>query len=324
VFVTEPLHGHVAVHDRFTGRDLGLVPAPADGFLLPFTLRVVREGRLVVLDAGGFPNPGTLTIPRVYDYDYAWDHAAHRVNFTLVRAVRFDGLPVGFTEDVEVLDDGRYVVSDSILGSIWVVGQDGAISPGMTSDTPGQILPALGMCITDLPTPSAGGIPFALVGNVAPGVGSMGTDGSHLYFGDSCRGGIYRVPIASLADSSRSPAARSADVEVVSPSRPGEFEVIKGLTFNRWEGRPRTLYALDAFKLRLIAVNVHTGTRRVVADDPVLFNFPVAAAFLPSWPGLSTLVVASDQEHRFAAINHSITEDMFQPPWLVTEVLLRP
>jgi hypothetical protein len=40
---------------------------------------------------------------------------------------------------------------------------------------------------------------------------------------------------------------------------------------------------------------------------------------LLSAPGIQTLVVASDQEHRFAAIDLGIAADMFQPAFLVTK-----
>jgi hypothetical protein len=98
---------------------------------------------------------------------------------------------------------------------------------------------------------------------------------------------------------------------------------MKGLAFNRWHEQDRRLYALDALRLQLLRVDVTTGAREVLAADPKLFNLPVASAFLPSSPGVQTLVVASDQEHRFAGINQAISADMFQLPFLVTEVLIR-
>jgi hypothetical protein len=36
IFVTEPLDQRIAVLDRFTGSEVGQVPAPLGGFLLPF------------------------------------------------------------------------------------------------------------------------------------------------------------------------------------------------------------------------------------------------------------------------------------------------
>src|SRR5215475_9695895 len=73
VFVTEPLNQRLAVLDRFSGNEVGQVPTPPGGFLLPFSVRVPRPERLVVLDSGGFPNPSVPSIARVYDYDYQWN-----------------------------------------------------------------------------------------------------------------------------------------------------------------------------------------------------------------------------------------------------------
>jgi hypothetical protein len=62
--------------------------------------------------------------------------------------------------------------------------------------------------------------------------------------------------------------------------------------------------------------------REVVASDPLLFNFPAKVQFLPPVFGLSPMVVASDQEHRLAAINAALTADITQPPWIVTKILV--
>ena len=58
VFVTEPLNARVAVLDATTRLEIGELPAPPGGFLLPFELEVPRAGHLVVLDAGGLSQSG--------------------------------------------------------------------------------------------------------------------------------------------------------------------------------------------------------------------------------------------------------------------------
>ena len=88
VFVTQPLSRSVAVLDRFTGHQVGQLPAPPAGWLLPFSVRVPRDGHVVVLDSGGFPSPTTPSIPRVYDYDVAYNPLTHRFKASLTRAVR--------------------------------------------------------------------------------------------------------------------------------------------------------------------------------------------------------------------------------------------
>src|SRR3954451_14774044 len=89
IFVSEPgigvaKHGpRVVVLDRDSGRQQAVLPAPPGGFKMPFTLRVPKTGRLVVLDAGGFPPQGP---PTVYDYSYSHKRA---FKAKLTRTVKF-------------------------------------------------------------------------------------------------------------------------------------------------------------------------------------------------------------------------------------------
>ena len=318
VFVTEAVAGRVAVHDRWSGREVALLPPPPGGWVLPFQMRIVEEGRLVVLDAGGFP--GGPTIPRVYDYDYRFDRETRTFTATLARSARFEGLPIIFSEDVEVLADGTYVVSDVVLGALWLILPDGNIFPGLVPESFDRPIPELVSCVYSAPL-TVDGIPFS-VGGFAPGIGSLANDGTFLYYGNGCVGGVHRLPLASLFDTSRSAYDRAADEELVSPPVPGDLDVVKGLAFNRSNPRDKRLYAVEPFKLRVLRIALTTGEREVLAQDPLLFNFPVTSAFLPSPPGAQTLVVASDQEHRFTGINQAITTDMFQLPFLVTRVLV--
>jgi hypothetical protein len=325
VFIAEPLNGRVAVINRFTGQPLAELPVPPGGFLLPFELRVPHPGRLIVLDAGGFPSPTSPAIPRVYDYVYHFNPGQEEFDALLVRTVRFDGIPILFSEDVEVIDDERYVVSDSGFGGLWVIEADGSIVPGIVpaSLNPQDAIPALAAGPFFPTVNSVGGVPFALPGNFAPGVGSLAADGGYLYFGSTRAGGLSRVPIAVFSDA-RLPHQRAADIQVVSPRPdPGDFDTLKGLTFNRWDASDGGLYATDPFHLRLIRIDVTTGQRTVVAADPLLFNFPVSAKFLPPVLGRPTIVVSSDQEHRFAALNAALGGvSVFQFPFLITEVRL--
>jgi len=118
VFVTQPLTRSVAVLDRFTGRQVGQLPAPPAGWLLPFSLRVPRNGHVVVLDSGGFPSPTAPSVPRVHDYDFSYNARTQQFTATLTRTVSFEGLPVVFAEDIEVTSGGAYVVSESIIGAL--------------------------------------------------------------------------------------------------------------------------------------------------------------------------------------------------------------
>lgn len=318
VFVTQPLTASVAVLDRFTGRQLGQLPAPPGGWLLPFSLRVPRDGHVVVLDSGGFPSPTAPSVPRVYDYSVFYNPHTLQLQATLTRIVRFDGLPVVFAEDVEVTSTGQYLVSESIVGALWVIQADGSIAPGLFPSD-GQPIATLAPCAFT-PT-TVGGLPFTTAGNFAPGVVGLAERAGQLYFSTTCHGGVYRIPMASLTDPKRSPAARAADIKPVSLRAAGTAsETLHGLAFAADGG----LYAADSLQLRIVRIDTHDGSRQVVASDPTLFNFPSKLQFLPAVNGLAPLLVASDQEHRLALINAALQADQLQPPWLVTKVLIRP
>jgi hypothetical protein len=321
IFLTEPLTGRVTAHDRFTGAHVADLPPPPGGFLLPFTLRSPSDGRLVVLDAGGFPSPTAPAIPKIYEYDYTRHHGTFQA--TLVRTIDFSGLPVVFSEDVEITDDGTYVVSDSVIGSLWLVETDGTIRPGLlpSSFAPDAGLPYLAPCFQPIPT--IDGIPYDLGGGFAPGVGSLAYSQGYVYWGGFCHGGVHRVPLATLRDTTRTAEARAADIEVVSARAPGDVELIKGLAFNRFDPGDTRLYAADSLELRMIRIDVDTGAREVLTNNEDLFNFPVSAAFLPPVLGVTPLAVASDQEHRFDALNFAIDTDLTEPPFLAAKLYVR-
>ncbi len=323
IFVTEPLRGRVVVLGRVTGRELAELPAPPDGFVLPFALRVAEPGRLVVLDPGGFPDPtGGLPTARISEYDYRLDRR-HRFVAEHVRTIRLEGVPTVFTEDLEVLADGRYVISEAGIGALWIVAPDGTPSPAIfpASPAPSDTIPELGPCAfpTDV---EVDGIPFRLAGDFAPGVGSLAADDTWLYFGSTCAGGLWRVPIASL-DDARPPFARADDIELLSPAPPGaSADVLKGLSVDVY-GDPDALYAASPLELAVIRIDLETGARETVIADGPLFDFPVATTFLPPRFGSTPLVVVSDQEHRWTGINAALTEDLFRVPFTIAKVYPR-
>lgn len=322
VFVTQPLTASVAVLDRFTGRPLGQLPAPPGGWLLPFSLRVPHEGHVVVLDSGGFPSPTAPSVPRVYDYRVFYNPHTLQLHATLERIVRFDGLPLVFAEDVEVTSSGHYVVSESIVGALWVIQPDGSIAPGLFPSD-GPPLATLAPCAF-APT-TVGGLPFTTAGNFAPGVVGLAERAGQLYFSTTCHGGVYRVPMASLLDAKRSPAARAADIRPVSPRAAGTpSETLHGLAFDRSKPGDDALYAADSLQLRVVRIDTRDGSRQVVAGDATLFNFPSKLQFLPPVNGIAPLLVASDQEHRLKLINAALQDDQLQPPWLITKLLVWP
>jgi hypothetical protein len=323
VFTTEPGVGvasagaRVVVLDRSTGKELATVPPPEGGFKLPFTLRVPQTGHLVVLDAGGFPPVGP---PVVYDYDYRTEKAGFKAELT--RTVNFAGNPMGFAEDVDVLPNGEYVVSESVFGGLWLIGRDGAIRRGMVPDDGGDPLPNLGPCqFPGTGSGVAGGVPFQAPGGFAPGAGSLTVHDADLYISSTCVGGVQRVAIKTLLDTDK-PARARAEQFITVTKRKYDLESLKGITFNRWDPDDQGIYAGDPFRLTLIRIDSRTGKREVLSDDHKLFNFTVSTAFLPPVRrhASNPLVTASDQEYRWSATNAALNgKDAFQLPFLLAE-----
>ena len=53
----------------------------------------------------------------------------HGFSANITRTMSFAKVLVGFPEDFVRLDDGRFLLSDSVLGSIWIVEPDNSIVP---------------------------------------------------------------------------------------------------------------------------------------------------------------------------------------------------
>jgi hypothetical protein len=321
VFVTEPGIGvakagaRVVALDRRTGREVAAFPPPEGGFKLPFTLRVPRTGHLVLLDSGGFPPVGP---PVVYDYRYSTKRG--KLQAKLTRTTSFAGLPLAFAEDVEVLPNGEYVVSESIFGGLWLIGRDGKIRRGLVPDDGAPPLAGLGPCQYTGNPLTVGGLPFAAPNGFLPGAGSLTVRGFDLYLSSTCHGGIQKLPIRVLLDSRKPAAERAKRIVDVTP-KINPIESLKGITFNRWDPKDPWIYAGDPFALKLIRVNSRTGKRQVLSDDARLFNFTIGATFLPPLRrgAKNPLVTTSDQEYRWAPTNAALTADDFQLPFIMAE-----
>lgn len=326
IFVGSPFEARVLAYSRFTKQPLGELPPPAQGFALPFILKAVKGNRVAVLDAGGFPSPEPFVPANPTIYEYSFKQQPHGgFSATLERSVPFTGALIGFSEDFIQLDDGRYLVTDAVLGSVWIAETDGTIKPGLVPRTfePADAIPETYFCNT-MPVIDVGGLPFLFTAATVPGITAMAARHGKLFFSASCAGAVYSMPLASLSDS-REPWQRAADIELVSPKPAGvEIEELLGITFDPSNPHDPYLYAADALQLRVIRIDVRSGRRSVVSDDPALLNFPSSLAFAPSigHGAPSALLALSNQQHRTVALNAAITEDVLQPPFLVTQIRL--
>jgi hypothetical protein len=324
VFVGSPIDGRVMVLSRRSGAQIAELPQPPDHLVLPLIIHAIGPSRVAVLDSGGFPSPGTVDAnPTLYEYEYGTVQGNFRAH--LARTVRFTGLTVGFAEEFTYLGDGQYLVPDAVYGSVWRVASDGSVHPGIVPRTfsPADAIPQMFFCRT-MPQVTVGGLPFLFTASTIPGVAGIAVRDGTVYFYSSCAAGLFRFPLAALRDA-REPWQRAADIQLIASKPPGvAVEELLEMQFNPFDRSDGHLYAADALALRLIRIDPHNGAREVVADDPVLFNFPASLGFLPPLgEEPSALLVLSNQQHRSPLTNDAITADVTIQPFIVTKVFIK-
>jgi hypothetical protein len=327
IFVGEPLNGSVAVLSRATGQQIAQLPPPPNGFVLPFIMHSLGDGHLAVLDAGGLPQPQPFVPanPVIYEYSYGFS-PLQGFSASLVRTISFASVLVGFPEDFVHLDDGRYLLSDAVLGSIWIAEPDGTIIPGIVPQTfdPQNLIPTLALCPT-MPEITVNGIPFLFTGSTIPGVSPMAVRNDTVYYYSPCARGIYSFPLAILADN-RQPYQRAADIQLVAPT-PADVQVeeLLDFSFNPFNASDPYLYAADPLQLQVIRVDLSNGARQVIASGPTLFDFPSSLSFLPTIGPVSELAVVSNQQERSPLTNDAVPPGTtFQLPFMVAKILVLP
>jgi hypothetical protein len=326
VFVGDPLEGRVLAFSRLSGNQVGELPQPPGGFVLPFIMHSLGSGRVAVLDAGGLPQPKPLVPahPLISEYTYTFSAAAG-FSATLARFVDSTGTLVGFPEDFVKLDDGRILLSDAVLGSIWVIQPDGTYTPGIVPKTfdPQDAIPQMVFCPT-MPEVTVNGVPFLFTGSTIPGIEAIAVRNGWVYFHSSCARGLFKFPLAILSDN-RAPYQRAADLQLVASTPPDiQVEELLDMQFNPYDGSDPYLYAAHGMQLEVIRVDSRTGNRQVVASDSRLFDFPSSLAFLPHVAGdeggSPLLLVVSNQQERTPLTNDAVTQDSFNLPFLVAKV----
>ena len=328
VFVGEPLNGSVAVLSRATGQQIAQLPPPPNGFfVLPFIMHSLGDGHLAVLDAGGLPQPLPFMPANPVIYEYAYSISALQgFSASLVRIISFASVLVGFPEDFVHLDDGRYLLSDAVLGSIWIAEPDGTIVPGIVPLTfdPQNLIATLAFCPT-MPEITVNGLPFLFTGSTIPGVSPMAVRNGTVYYYSPCARGIYSFPLAILTDN-RQPYQRAADIQLVAPT-PADVQVeeLLDFSFNPFNPSDPYLYAADPLQLQVIRINLSDGARQVVASGSTLFDFPSSLSFLPTIGPVSELAVVSNQQERSPLTNDAVPPGTtFKLPFIVAKILVLP
>jgi hypothetical protein len=326
VFVGEPLNSQVVALSRLTGQPIGELPPPPGGFVIPFIIHSLGEGVVAVLDAGGLPQPQPFvpSNPSIYEYTYSYN-PINGFSANLIRTVSFASVLVGFPEDFVQLDDGRILLSDSVLGSIWIVEPDGTIVPGIVPKTfnPSDLIPVLALCPT-MPEITVNGYPFLFSGSTLPGVSPLAVRDGTVYYYSPCARGLYGFPLAILSNH-QEPYQRAASISLVAPT-PADVEVeeLLDFSFNPFNPADRYLYAADPLQLAVIRIDLTNGSRQVVAGGATLFDFPSSLSFLPTIGPVSQLVVVSNQQERTPLTNAAVSETTFNLPFIVATVFIAP
>jgi hypothetical protein len=325
VFVGEPLNASVVVLSRLTGRQIGVLPPPPSGFAVPFIMHIVGPNHVAVLDAGGLPQPAPFVpaMPSIYEYTYGFGSGGFSA--TLVRTISFASVLIGFPEDFVRLDDGRYLMSDSILGSIWIAEPDGTITPGIVpqSFALSDLIPTLAFCPT-MPEVTVNGYPFLFTGSTLPGVSPLAVRHGTVYYYSPCARGIYSFPLAVLSNN-QAPYQRASEISLVAPT-PSDIEVeeLLDFSFNPYNDADPFLYAAQPLQLQVIRIDVTNGARQVLASGPQLFDFPSSLSFLPPVLPVTQLLVVSNQQERSPLTNDAVTQTTFNLPFIVARVVVKP
>jgi hypothetical protein len=327
-FVGDPLDGRVFAYSRITNQQVGELPQPPGGFVVPFILHELGEGRVGVMGAGGIPQikPFVPANPVIYEYTYSFDPVSG-FSTNLARLVSFANQLIGFPEDFVRLDDGRELLTDSVLGSIWVVQDDGTVVPGIVPKTfnAADAIPTMVVCPT-MPEVTVNGVPFLFTGSTIPGIESITARNGIVYFHSPCARGIYKFPVAILSDN-RQPYQRAADIRLLAATPANiQVEELLEMQFNPFDRDDPFMYAAHGMQLEILRVDSRTGAREVIAHDPRLFDFPSSIAFLPPiggfGEGLTSFYVVSNQQERTPITNDAATQDSFNLPFALTEVIV--
>ena len=184
---------------------------------------------------------------------------------------RLRGQPLAFAEDVEVLPNGEYVVSESVFGGLWLIGRDGDRSARASSTS----------IRGSQPLPNLSGCPF-LRRRRASGSAACRSPAGRLRARRRLARRARQRAVSELdlprrraegedQDAARQLApgrrARRGDQDGRRRASPRPVESLKGITFNEFDRGDPWIYAGDPFRLQLIRIHSRTGKREVLSTQ---------------------------------------------------------
>jgi len=318
----------VWVSHRDGGAHLGAVTPPPAGWGAALAMKIVdyrnveadgSEGSFIILD--GFAPQQAGTRPGiVYEYDYRYTRR-DGLSTTLTGAhplpmfTGFDGqgMPTGPIYPISLVrvPDGRVVVIDFILGSIWTSGatlDDWTLAMLDPRFEVGELVsPIVGVGRA----PGGGTRPytFATVAlpplfpfSILPGIHGVAycdpTD-EIAVLRTATPGGIYGIPAELLLDGSVPPWAKGAVVREIASPEPGVTDLSVGLDYDRFHPETPWLYwqrsvanAAEGYNT-VYRVNILDGAIERLAESVKYYDWTNEISVLPSHLGPSFTVLSN-------------------------------
>lgn len=330
----------VWVSHRDGGAHLGAVTPPPAGWGAALAIKIVEyrslpgdgsEGHFLILD--GFAPQQAGTRPGiVYEYDYRYTrHEGLSTTVTgthpLPMFTGFDGrgMPTGPIYPISLarLPDGKVVVIDFVLGSIWTSGatlDDWTLSMIDPRFEVGELAsPIVGVGRA----PGGGTRPYTFSTLALPplfnfpilpgihGVAYCDPTDEVAVLRTATPGGIYGIPASVLLDGSLAPWEKGAAVREIAAPQPGLTDLSAGLDYDRYNPRTPWLYwqrsvanAAEGYNT-VYRVNLFTGAVERLAESLKVYDWTNEISVLPSHlgPSFTVLTNANMQEENVPESN---------------------
>jgi hypothetical protein len=346
----------ILVASRITGREIGAVTPPPNGWQVPLSIEVFNferegprtRGSFVVLDAGVEPRlagtgPGFI---HLYTYSYSPGRGltATWVETHVLPLAGAPGpelptgvlLPAGFVR----LPGGDIAVTDTIIGAIWIAGPSlddwhlAMIDPRFAAAFVEGDVHGIGRApgggtrsyTVRLPSVFPGGPP------AWPGIHSItyaAMTNEVVTLRTAPPGGIYALPLDVLFDMTIPPFAKGAFLREVVPPQIGLSDATDGVVYDRFHPGTAWVYWQRAISDEvgggsniLRRVHLLTGQIQEVARSNTLYDWTSNLAVLPPIDDLpvSLVLSAMGQEENNPEVNVLLTEPQYVGPSLLTLV----
>lgn len=346
----------ILVASRITGRQIGAVTPPPNGWQVPLSIEVFNfsrqgpstRGSFIVLDAGVEPRLAGTAPGFIHRYAYSYAPGGGlTTTWVETHVLPLAGppgpelptgvlLPAGFTR----LPGGGLAVTDTIIGAIWVAGPSfddwhlAMIDARFAAAFLEGDVYGIGRA------PGGGTRPYTLrLPSVFPG-GPPAWPGIHsityaaitdevVTLRTAPPGGIYALPLNVLLDTTIPPFGKGEFLREVVPPQVGLSDSTDGIVYDRFHPGTAWVYWQRAISDEvgggsniLRRVNLLTGQMQEVARSNTLYDWTSNVAVLPPIDRLPVTLVLSamGQEENNPEVNVLLTEPQYVGPSLLTLV----